>query len=501
MKEIMSEESESIQSNDDNAEEAENKTVYQQRLDRRQKQTVRPIIAYALLGSMALILILVVFLLPRMVNEDEASATNQNLDETRAEQIQLDEAVLAQKPIAQALLSELLAKIDELELSGVQIWAQSEWKKINTIQDEGDTAYLNRSYDMAAASYRTAMQLLIDLEVAVPSVLQQSLSQGQAAILQENKPLAISNFETALAIDGSNQLAKAGLDRALKLDKVIALSNQGKRLAEEREWIESIEAFQAALAIDSNWKPALEGLTASILSNDEEQFQLSLSEGYALMKEQKFEEAEVSFRKSLSIVPDSKEGQQAIEELEIQRRIVLTKSLKYKALIAEVNEEWDNAESYYETILSLDPNIQEVKDSLLRVRQRIKLINQMISFIAKAEQLNDDKLFSQAQETLKQAEAILNKGPELIEQVSKMQQVLKVASIPLQVTLISDQKTNVVIYKKGDFGLFERQSILLKPGIYTAKGMRIGYRDTTLRFKVDPNQSEQSFTVICREKI
>lgn len=501
MKEIMSEESESIQSNDDNAEEAENKTVYQQRLDRRQKQTVRPIIAYALLGSMALILILVVFLLPRMVNEDEASATNQNLDETRAEQMQLDEAVLAQKPIAQALLSELLAKIDELELSGVQIWAQSEWKKINTIQDEGDTAYLNRSYDMAAASYRTAMQLLIDLEVAVPSVLQQSLSQGQAAILQENKPLAISNFETALAIDGSNQLAKAGLDRALKLDKVIALSNQGKRLAEEREWIESIEAFQAALAIDSNWKPALEGLTASILSNDEEQFQLSLSEGYALMKEQKFEEAEVSFRKSLSIVPDSKEGQQAIEELEIQRRIVLTKSLKYKALIAEVNEEWDNAESYYETILSLDPNIQEVKDSLLRVRQRIKLINQMISFIAKAEQLNDDKLFSQAQETLKQAEAILNKGPELIEQVSKMQQVLKVASIPLQVTLISDQKTNVVIYKKGDFGLFERQSILLKPGIYTAKGMRIGYRDTTLRFKVDPNQSEQSFTVICREKI
>ena len=501
MKEIMSEESESIQSNDDNAEEAENKTVYQQRLDRRQKQTVRPIIAYALLGSMALILILVVFLLPRMVNEDEASTTNQNLDETRVEQMQLDEAVLAQKPIAQALLSELLAKIDELELSGVQIWAQSEWKKINTIQDEGDTAYLNRSYDMAAASYRTAMQLLIDLEVAVPSVLQQSLSQGQAAILQENKPLAISNFETALAIDGSNQLAKAGLDRALKLDKVIALSNQGKRLAEEREWIESIEAFQAALAIDSNWKPALEGLTASILSNDEEQFQLSLSEGYALMKEQKFEEAEVSFRKSLSIVPDSKEGQQAIEELEIQRRIVLTKSLKYKALIAEVNEEWDNAESYYETILSLDPNIQEVKDSLLRVRQRIKLINQMISFIAKAEQLNDDKLFSQAQETLKQAEAILNKGPELIEQVSKMQQVLKVASIPLQVTLISDQKTNVVIYKKGDFGLFERQSILLKPGIYTAKGMRIGYRDTTLRFKVDPNQSEQSFTVICREKI
>ena len=232
MKEIMSEESESIQSNDHNAEETEKKTVYQQRLDRRQAQTVRPIIAYALLGSMALILILVVFLLPRMVNEDEASITNQNVDEAIAEQLQLDDAVLAQKPIAQALLSELLAKIDELELSGVQIWAQPEWKKINTIQNEGDTAYLKRSYDVAAASYRTAMQLLVDLEVSIPSILQQSLSQGQAAILLENKPLAISNFETALAIDGTNQLAKTGLDRALKLDKVIAFSNQGQQLAD-----------------------------------------------------------------------------------------------------------------------------------------------------------------------------------------------------------------------------------------------------------------------------
>lgn len=90
---------------------------------------------------------------------------------------------------------------------------------------------------------------------------------------------------------------------------------------------------------------------------------------------------------------------------------------------------------------------------------------------------------------------------ELIEQVSEMQQVLKIASIPLKVFLMSDQKTNVVIYKKGGLGLFERQSILLKPGVYTAKGTRIGYRDTTLRFKVDPNQSEQSFTVICRERI
>ena len=272
-------------------------------------------------------------------------------------------------------------------------------------------------------------------------------------------------------------------------------------MSEQRQWSESIGAFEKALVIDSEWLQAQQGLSKAILENDKEQFQSSLSKGYALMKEEKFDEAEAAFQKSLEIDPESKAGQQAIEELEIQRRTSLTKSLKYKGLIAEVNEEWDDARSYYETILNFDSNIGEVKDSLMRVNSRIRLINQMISFIAQAENLNDDKLFNQAQQALIQAQSIMNKGPKMTQQISELEQTLKIASTPVEVTLISDLKTDVVLYKTGKFGLFEQKTILLKPGVYTAKGTRIGYRDTTLRFKVSPENIDQRFIIICRDRI
>ena len=159
----------------------------------------------------------------------------------------------------------------------------------------------------------------------------------------------------------------------------------------------------------------------------------------------------------LETVSEYYDLEKAIEELEIQRRTSLTKSLKYKGLIAEVNEEWDDAKSYYETILNFDSNIGEVKDSLMRVNSRIRLINQMISFIAQAENLNDDKLFNQAQQALIQAQSIMNKGPKMTLQISELEQTLKIASTPVEVTLISDLKTDVMLYKTGKFGLFEQK--------------------------------------------
>jgi len=497
MKKTTPEESESIELTQN---QSEVKTIHQKRLDRQSQQQVKPVIAYSLLSLLAVVLVIVVFVLPRFVAENEETISDEGIEDRNTE-VLLNEAVLAQKPIAEALLSEMLSKMDDLKSSGVQLWAEEQWMRIRDLQSQGDTAYLNRGYDIAAKSYREAMQLLADLEIAIPETLEDALLLGQESILEGDKNLAIANFETALAIDGGNELARKGLDRALKLDKVIEYTQLGESLSEQRQWSESIEAFEKALMIDPEWLQAQQGFSKAILENDKEQFQSSLSKGYALMKEEKFDEAEVAFQKSLEIDPESKAGQQAIEELEIQRRTSLTKSLKYKGLIAEVNEEWDDAKSYYETILNFDSNISEVKDSLMRVNSRIRLINQMISFIAQAENLNDDKLFNQAQQALIQAQSIMNKGPKMTQQISELEQTLKIASTPVEVTLISDLKTDVMLYKTGKFGLFEQKTILLKPGVYTAKGTRIGYRDTTLRFKVSPENLDQRFIIICRDRI
>ncbi|MGA0368291.1 MAG: hypothetical protein ACO3N7_02445, partial [Kiritimatiellia bacterium] len=73
------------------------------------------------------------------------------------------------------------------------------------------------------------------------------------------------------------------------------------------------------------------------------------------------------------------------------------------------------------------------------------------------------------------------------------------ALTPVPVTLISDLETRVEISRVGKWEPFLRKEIRLKPGSYTAKGIRLGYRDVRISFEVKPGQTAIQIEVICRE--
>ena len=72
---------------------------------------------------------------------------------------------------------------------------------------------------------------------------------------------------------------------------------------------------------------------------------------------------------------------------------------------------------------------------------------------------------------------------------------------PLTVTLVSDNVTNVSIYKVGKLGSFETHELDLRPGTYVAVGSRPGYRDVRLEFRVAPEIDTQPVVVRCEEPI
>ena len=89
------------------------KTIHQQNLEKGNRTRVSKTIAYTLLGTLLVVLIIVVFILPSLVDKtpDKVSVIEEDTPATTA----IDLSVLAQKPIAQAMFSELLIKIDELK--------------------------------------------------------------------------------------------------------------------------------------------------------------------------------------------------------------------------------------------------------------------------------------------------------------------------------------------------------------------------------------------------
>ena len=78
---------------------------------------------------------------------------------------------------------------------------------------------------------------------------------------------------------------------------------------------------------------------------------------------------------------------------------------------------------------------------------------------------------------------------------------IEIAEIPLSVMLLSDNLTDVVVYKVGRFGRFSSRELHLLPGHYVAVGTRAGYRDVRVEFTLAPGQEPADVTVLCQEKI
>ena len=92
-------------------------------------------------------------------------------------------------------------------------------------------------------------------------------------------------------------------------------------------------------------------------------------------------------------------------------------------------------------------------------------------------------------------------GPRLGEQRDELSRLLKRAATALTVPMVSDNVTQVTIYKVGRLGNFMRKEVSLRPGTYVAIGSRPGYRDVRLEFRVAPEIDMQPVVVQCEEQI
>ena len=487
------------QKNTDTSVQPEEKTLYQQKLEKERSNSISIQKGAGILVGLTLLLVIVIFILPLLVQEDREDLPNQLIEEKST--LIPNQEILAQKPIAEALLSELLIKIESLKLQGILFWGMEKWEDVLIVQQEGDSAFIEQQYDLSAGRYREALQMLSDLEISIPDVLTNALKMGQSSILSGNENDAIANFEIALAIDGNNIEAKLGLDRALKLDQVLERTQRGQTEFAMGSYEPAIQSFEDALLIDPDWEPAINGLAQSKQSYADNLFQESLSKGYRSLNDESFDEAESLFDQALSIRPNSEEALQALDELNLKRIASLTKSLKYKGLIAEVNEEWNQAKGFYQEILVIDANLEEVKESLSRVESRILLEAEMKSIIARSDAYNDNKVLGQAQALLETAKSIERIGPKMEESIQKLDSLIQIALIPIEVIFESDQFTEVTIFKVDQMGTFQQKIVSLRPGIYTARGSRKGFKDETIRFRVDPNKQNQRVKIICNKKI
>ncbi len=399
------------------------------------------------------------------------------------------------------VLGELLAKMDTLESRAVQRWGGLRFARAQAVYAEGDEAYLARDYAAASKKYREAIEIVEPLLDEVDKVFESTYAEARAALDAADPVEAVRLFDLAAAISPGHRGAQQGLARARNLETVLALMDQGLAHEKDLELQAARQSFERAVELDPAWEPAQVALERVRGTIRQMEFDLRMTEGLTALAEGDFFAARAAFRMAEKLKPGSPEPGDGLLQVDQGIRLQEITSLERKAQQQETAEEWSDATETYERILELDSNLAFAQDGIVRTRQMEALHEMLDGFIEEPDNLSRQSNMQSATRLLLDITRMEDIGPRLADRRDELSRLLKRAATPLTVRLVSDNQTDVSIYKVGKLGSFDEHEVSLRPGTYVAVGVRPGYRDVRLEFRVAPEIDMQPIVVRCEEPI
>jgi tetratricopeptide (TPR) repeat protein len=487
---------------------------------------VSPKILFRWLAGTLAIFLIVIYGLPAMLSlqPDDAAgglATDDTLTEAEAASSGTEPAVQGGKNAAfgenittefgsdgarvkaatDEALGDLLSRLERLRYRAIDRWGGQPYLDAVDVYAQGDVAYLARNYALAGDHYRKATQMLEPFLERIDEVFADSLAAATDAFAVADASEAVRLYDLAVAITPGHRAAEAGLARALTLESVLGLTGQGVRFEKDLELDAAKLAFEKALEIDALWEPAAAGLTRVRESIKQMSFDLRMTEGLNALTASDFASAKAAFNAAKLLQPASRQPADGLLQVDQGIRLANIQRLELEAAALDDDEQWEVSIPVYKEILGIDADLQFAKTGLANANSRSALHNRIQGLIEEPDTLSDPVTMQSATRLLLDMARVSPMGPRLEDQKSELSRLLKRAATPLRVQLISDNATDVAIFKVGKFGTFSNWELELRPGVYVAVGNRIGFRDVRLEFRVAPEIEMKPIVIQCEERI
>ncbi|MBU2099489.1 MAG: hypothetical protein KKD00_12060 [Gammaproteobacteria bacterium] len=479
---------------------------------------------WAALAALVLLALAVIFVLPGVVQQYElplaprvqtpapvtSAAPASDRPATPAISPFEEAQIARQRREAQDALASLLQRQTDLDATNVTAWAAEAYNTAIDAARRGDEAYRVANFADATVAYQQSDSALAALQEQRPGEFSRLMQEGEDALLASDSEIALARFNLAALIDPTSVDADDGVRRAQVLDDVERLLEQGEAQQAAGNLADARALFEEAAALDAN-HPRIDPLMAENAQLQiDANFTDAMSEGFALLQQAETDAAIAAFERALQIKPGNEQAQEAIDQTRTQLALSSIAEQRDLALSLEAAEQWQQAIAAYDAVLALDPNLVFAQEGRDYSQRRLQLDTLLETNLANPLRLTDDAALQEAQEVLKIASDLardleqdeaMTLGPRLRSQIELTDQLLQQMQVPVTLTLISDNATDVTIYQVGQLGTFSETSIELKPGRYVAVGTRPGYRDVREEFVVGFGQQLNSLTITCNEQV
>lgn len=466
------------------------------------------------------LLLFVFFVLPKMVSPNTAvtadspvnisptgnsdarstssSGTSAAAGEGRSPFAEAQESALRRE--AQEILQALLSLQESLAERGAARWGEPLYSEALNRAAAGDTAYRERDFKLATAEYQAAFDQLSAIEASLPERID-SLHAALIAVIEAGDvPAAQARFNDLAETAPADIRLIALRERLIALPAVISALESATQAEEAGNLDTAVDAASTATRADPAHERARTRLAELQAAQRRQQFTEAMTMGYGALASQRFDAAETQFRQAAALYPGAPEPDAALIEVDQARTQKTLMDLQAQGAQAETEERWADAVALYEQALEIDALLLFATEGRARAAPRAELDDRLGKIPTERDRLVDARIMGLAQGTLAEAAAIADSGPRLRAQISAAQEALAYASTPVPVTIQSDGLTDITLLRVKRLGRLSSQSLPLRPGRYTAVGLRNGYRDVRVQFEVRPDQAN-AVEVRCVETI
>jgi len=227
----------------------------------------------------------------------------------------------------------------------------------------------------------------------------------------------------------------------------------------------------------------------------------AMSDGYRALESGNYDTAAKAFNQAARIRPGAPEPGTGLAEARAAKTLSRVQALAAVAQEKEQTEQWRQAAEAYQQILAIDAGVISATQGLQRTRLRAEIDERLQAFLVDPERLYVEDGVARARAALTDAGRVAQPGARLRAQMAALDALVRKATRPVQVMLESDNLTEVVVYRVGRLGSFERKVLQLEPGDYTVVGTRAGYRDVRQQLKLRPGTDPTPLSIRCEEPI
>lgn len=438
---------------------------------------------------------------PESEETTDGTASQSRSSETQnSPVIEFSPEQIAWREQALEALEGLMARLQPLEKKGVQVWATEEYRRLVQTIEEAEQLYDEQQFRQARDVYKDAHLLVGALERAITPTFAKYTEQATRFISEKQYDQALNALEVAQLIEPENMNIPVWVNTARNGDAIDRLTIKASFALGENQPTDALSLLHEAISLDQTREDVRRLIADAETQSRQMAFRQYMKNGHAALESQEFSGAIDLFKQAMAIEPDSREASGALELAEKQKLAHDLHQLEERAATAMANEKWQQAIQHFRDALNLQLDTAFAQEGLDRATFFSEKTMQMDDLLRKPERLADDSVASFASSLLMEVEAT-ELPPRFAETASKLQQMLLAYSSSVQVTLVSDNRSEITLLRRESFSPFREKTLQLKPGQYTLVARRDGYRDKRITFTVPLDASDFSVTIGVDEKL